>query len=385
MKIYGYRRPNGGVGFRNLVAILPTVMCSATLATRISFLVEGTVALPHPHGCSELEDDRQRTLRTLVGLGANPNVASVLVVGLGCENVTVAEVVEGLRGTGKRVEYLSIQQEGDTISALGKGVRLAQEMVREASLCKREEVAWEEVILGLKCGGSDATSGLVSNPVLGLAADRVVSLGGTVVLCETTELIGAEHILAEQAADEEVRRRLLQAVAATENIICTLGLDLRGTQPSPGNMAGGLTTIEEKSLGCVCKGGTSPLVEVVDYACRPTRRGLVMMDTPGNDMEAVTGLVAGGAQVIAFTTGCGTPTGSALAPVIKICGNPVTSRRMRANIDVDVSGVISSGESLEEAGERLFEEVVAVLNGKLTKAEVLGHRELAISRIHQSF
>jgi altronate dehydratase large subunit len=213
----------------------------------------------------------------------------------------------------------------------------------------------------------------------------VVALGGTVVLCETTELIGAEHILAEQAESKEVKEQLLKAVASTEAIICALGLDLRGTQPGLGNMAGGLTTIEEKSIGCVCKGGTSPLVEVVDYACRPTRRGLVMMDTPGNDMEAVTGLVAGGAQVIAFTTGCGTPTGSALAPVIKICGNPMTSKRMAANIDVDVSGVITSGKALEEAGERLFQEIVAVLNGKLTKAEVLGHRELAISRIHQSF
>lgn len=385
MKLFGYRRPDGQVGFRNYVAIIPTVMCSSVVATQISQIVVGTVALPHPHGCSQLENDRRRTLRTLAGLGKNPNVAGVLVIGLGCENVTVKELTEEIRKSGKEVLPLTVQEVGGTPAAIQQGIIMAQELVRRASLMQREEVAWSNVVLGLKCGGSDASSGIAGNPALGAASDLVIHEGGTSVLCETTELIGAEHLLAERAVNAEVRQQLLQAVEAMEAAAVAGGMDLRGTQPSPGNMAGGLTTIEEKSLGCIYKAGNTPLKEVVDYAQRPVGPGLVLMDTPGNDLEAVTGLVAGGCQIVVFTTGCGTPTGSALAPVIKVSGNPHTSEFMKQNIDVDVSGIISDKESIKEAGSQIFEEIALVLNGKLTTAESLGHKELAISRIARSF
>lgn len=385
MKLFGYRRPDGQVGFRNYVAIIPTVMCSSVVATQISQIVVGTVALPHPHGCSQLENDRRRTLRTLAGLGKNPNVAGVLVIGLGCENVTVKELTEEIRKSGKEVLPLTIQEVGGTPAAIQQGIIMAQELVRRASLMQREEVAWNNVVLGLKCGGSDASSGIAGNPALGAASDLVIHEGGTSVLCETTELIGAEHLLAERAVNAEVRQQLLQAVEAMEAAAVAGGMDLRGTQPSPGNMAGGLTTIEEKSLGCIYKAGNTPLKEVVDYAQRPVGPGLVLMDTPGNDLEAVTGLVAGGCQIVVFTTGCGTPTGSALAPVIKVSGNPHTSEFMKQNIDVDVSGIISDKESIKEAGSQIIEEIALVLNGKLTTAESLGHKELAISRIARSF
>ena len=385
MKIYGFRRPDGQVGFRNYVAIIPTVMCSSVVATQISQIVTGTVALPHPHGCSQLENDRQRTLRTLAGLGKNPNVASVLVVGLGCENVTVKELVEEISKSGKEVVSITIQEVGGTPVALGQGIVLAQELTRKASLMQREEVSWSEVILGLKCGGSDASSGIASNPALGIVADLLIAKGGTAVLCETTELIGAEHLLAERTINQKVKHELLVAVSGMEEAAVAGGMDLRGTQPSPGNMTGGITTIEEKSLGCIYKAGSTPLQEVVDYAFKPNATGLVLMDTPGNDLEAVTGLVAGGTQVIVFTTGCGTPTGSALAPVIKVSGNPHTSVFMKSNIDVDVSKIISGHETIHGAGQKLFEEIALVLNGKLTTAESLGHKELAISRIARSF
>jgi altronate dehydratase large subunit len=238
-----------------------------------------------------------------------------------------------------------------------------------------------DLVLSLKCGGSDYTSGLASNPALGRVADRLVDLGGGAVLGEIAEIMGAEHLLAARASHPAIAGRLLKVIDRVETEAMALGLDIRGTQPSPGNIRGGLTTIEEKSLGATHKGGErSPLVDVVPYAGRITAKGLTVMDTPGLDVESVTGMVAGGAQVVVFTTGLGTPTGNPIAPVIKITGNARTARQMADNIDLDVSGVIGDSETLEDAAERLFGEVLAVASGKLTTAETLGHREFAIHR-----
>jgi altronate dehydratase large subunit len=235
--------------------------------------------------------------------------------------------------------------------------------------------------VSLKCGGSDYTSGLASNPTLGRFADRLVDLGGAAVLGEIAEIMGAEHVLAARASRPDVGRRLLRVIDRVETEAKALGLDIRGTQPSPGNIRGGLTTIEEKSLGATHKGGErSPVVDVVPYSGRITRPGLTVMDTPGLDVESVTGMVGGGAQIVIFTTGLGTPTGNPIAPVIKMTGNARTARQMADNLDVDVSGVIDDTETLDGAADRLFTEVLEVASGKLTAAEALGHREFAIHR-----
>jgi altronate dehydratase large subunit len=235
--------------------------------------------------------------------------------------------------------------------------------------------------LSVKCGGSDYTSGLASNPVLGRVADRIVDLGGSVVLGEIAEIMGAEHLLAARAPNSETAVRLLRVINRVESEAMALGLDIRGTQPSPGNIRGGLTTIEEKSLGATHKGGErTPLADVVGYAAPIRRKGLTVMDTPGLDVESVTGMVGGGAQVVVFTTGLGTPTGNPIAPVIKITGNARTAEAMRDNIDLDVSGVLDDRETLEAAADRLFDEVVAVCSGRETATERHGFREFAIHR-----
>jgi altronate dehydratase large subunit len=240
--------------------------------------------------------------------------------------------------------------------------------------------------MSVKCGGSDYTSGLASNPAVGRLADRLVDFGGAVVLGEIAEIMGAEHLLAARAASPATSAQLLHVVNRVEAEAMALGLDIRGTQPSPGNIRGGLTTIEEKSLGATHKAGErTRLEEVVGYSAPVTKRGLTVMDTPGLDVESVTGMVGGGAQVVLFTTGLGTPTGNPVAPVMKITGNVRTADTMRDNIDVDVSGVLTSGESLDDAAGRLFQELIEVCSGRLTAAERLGHREFAIHRRNPTF
>jgi altronate dehydratase large subunit len=253
--------------------------------------------------------------------------------------------------------------------------------VAELEKTPRERCDVSELILSVKCGGSDYTSGLASNPALGRVADRLVDLGGAAVLGEIAEIMGAEHLLAARATSPDTAAQLIRVITRVEAEAIALGLDIRGTQPSPGNIRGGLTTIEEKSLGATHKGGEhTPLTDVVPYSGRITKRGLTVMDTPGLDVESVTGMVGGGAQVVVFTTGLGTPTGNPVAPVIKITGNAQTAAGMADNLDADVSGILDGRETLDAAADRLFAEVLDVCSGKLTAAERLGHNEFAIHR-----
>src|SRR5262245_27549130 len=245
----------------------------------------------------------------------------------------------------------------------------------------REWCDIDRLILSLKCGGSDYTSGLASNPTLGRVADRLIDLGASAVLGEVAEIMGAEHLLAARASRPEVAAQLIRIVDRVEAEAMALGLDIRGTQPSPGNIRGGLTTIEEKSLGATHKGGErSALEDVVPYAGKIAHKGLTVMDTPGLDVESVPGMVGGGAQVVVFTTGLGTPTGNPIAPVIKITGNAHTAKHLADNIDLDVSGIMDDTQTLDSAADRLFDEILSVASGKLTTAEALGHREFAIHR-----
>lgn len=378
----GYARPDGRVGVRNHLLVVPTVICSSIVAERVAAAVPAVgAALPHLAGCGQLGPDMRLTHETLAAYCAHPNVGAVIVIALGCEQVVAQMLADSARRAGKPVEIVAIQSEGGTVRSTARATEIARRMAADLERTARVPCELSSLILSVKCGGSDYTSGLAANPALGRVADRLVDLGGTAVLGEVAEIMGAEHLLAARATSPETGAKLIQIISRVEAEARALGLDIRGTQPSPGNIRGGLTTIEEKSLGATHKGGEhTPLSDVVPYAGRITRRGLTVMDTPGLDVESVTGMVGGGAQVVVFTTGLGTPTGNPIAPVIKITGNARTAVSMADNLDLDVSGILDDRESLDAAADRLFAEVIEVCSGKPTAAERLGHDEFAIHR-----
>ena len=347
-------------------------------------MVSDTVAIPHQHGCSQIGSDKDRTFDTLAGTGKNPNVGAVLIISLGCEVINPQELAAEIRKTGKRVETIDIQEVGGSVKAIQLGTELVRRMRAELDQMQVSQRPVSELAIGVKCGGSDATSGMASNPALGAASDQLIQHGGTVVISETTEIIGAEHILTARCSTPDVAKKLLYYVDRFEREVERMGADMRGGNPSPGNIAGGLTTIEEKSLGCISKCGTAPIEGAFEYAEAIPGKGLYFMDSPGNDIECVSGMAASGVQLVCFTTGRGTPTGSAIVPVIKITGNSVMFERMHDNMDVDVSAMLKGTASVEQAGEVIWQEIVEVANGRLTKAEILGHQEFSINRIGPS-
>jgi len=384
MNFQGYRRPDGKGGTRNYVLVIPSVGCSQGAAQAISRGFKGVIYLPNILGCGQMGDDPMLIKKTLVGFGTNPNVFAILIVGLGCEHLSVEEIAKGIAPTGKRVEAISIQDVGGTRKTVALGKRIVKEMLEDGAKLNREPIPLSELIVGTECGGSDYTSGLASNPAVGVASDMLVAEGATVLLSETPELIGAEHLLAKRAKTPEIAKQVLDAVAWWENKAIAAGQNIRESDPAPGNIAGGITTLEEKSLGCIYKAGTGPLEEVITYASHPTKKGLVYMDTPAHDIEQLTGMVAGGAQVALFTTGRGTPLGSPIAPVIKITGNRNTFLKMRDNTDIDVSKILQGKETVRSAGERIFEEIISVASGKITKAEKQGQRDFSLFKINMN-
>lgn len=383
MKFWGYRRPDGRVGTRNHVLILATVGCAAETARLAADGLYGAVSFINQNGCGESSRNLRRTRDVLLGLAAHPNVYGVVAIGLGCEINRMDDFLAELKArTSKPVEALLIQEEGGTIETVAKAKKIARRMIIEASMCRREECDLSELILGVECGGSDATSGLVSNPVMGLVSDRVVAAGGTSMFSETVEMIGAEHILARRAATPEVGQKILDYVRHREQEQIDAGEDVRKTQPSPGNKDGGITTLEEKSLGCIYKGGSTPIVDMIDCAHAPEKKGLVLMDTPCYDMLSVTAKAAGGCQLIVFTTGRGNAISNPVVPVMKVTANGETFRRMNDNIDLDMSGVLTENVSLDEMADRTLRQIADTLSGRLTSAEVLGlgYSETIISR-----
>lgn len=382
----GYVRPDGRVGIRNYLLVMSTVVCSSFVARRIADQVQGAVAVENPFGCGQLGPDLEVTRRTLIGMARNPNVGGVLVVGLGCEQIQADDLVREIERTGKPVEKVVVQEvDGGTPAAIERGVTLLRRMAEEVLRQRPEEVDLSNLVMGVECGGSDATSGLASNPVVGYVSDKLIDLGGTVILSETPEMIGAEEILAKRAVSREVGEKIVKVVRRWVDLAASYGVDLVGTQPSPGNIAGGLTTIEEKSLGAIIKGGSRPIQGVVDYAEEVRGKGLWIMDTPGYDVMSVVGMVAGGATLVVFTTGRGTPTGNPIAPVIKVTANPYTAKKMRENIDFDASTVTLGQETIDQAGERLFKLIIDVARGRPTRAELLGFREFVIHKVIPSF
>ena len=383
MNFWGYRRPDGRVGVRNNVLVLPASVCAADTCRIVASQVKGTVTFHNQNGCSQVPCDMQLTMDTIAGFAANPNIYGTIIISLGCENCQMDLVVKAIQErTNKPMRQFIIQECGGTIATAEQAVRAAREMVQEASLQRREEFPISKLMLGTECGGSDMTSGLASNPLIGQVCDRLVDMGATAVLSETTEFIGAEHILSRRGRTPEIRQRIYDIVHRYEDSLKLVGEDPRDGNPSPGNKAGGLTTLEEKSLGCIHKGGHHPVEEVYDYAKQMEHgKGLVIMDTPGNDPSSVAGMAAGGCQLVLFSTGRGTPTGNPIAPVIKLTANPITYGKMKDNIDVDGSILLEHPEKMDEVADALVAEIIDFANGKATKSESLGFYELAIARV----
>ena len=381
MKFKGYRRPDGKIGIRNHVLILPCSFCASETARFTASLVNGAVYIPNQGGCALVKKDLEITLEVLSGLAANPNVYGTVVIGNNCEAVQASLLVERIKAkTNKPLESVVIRDAGGTIKAVEKAVSYAQKMVQDAGMIEKEEADITELILATECGGSDPTSGLAANPVVGHLSDKIVSLGATSILSETSELVGTEDILAPRCINEEVANKLLKIIKDNEEHFERAGESLRFGNPTTGNKEGGLTTLEEKSLGCIHKGGESPITAVYGYGEMVKEKGLVVMDTPGQDVASIVAMVAGGAQVAVFTTGRGTPTGNGIVPVIKITGNSETAQLMADNIDFDASPVISGEKTIEELGEELFDVVMDVVKGKKSKAEALGFNDMSLAR-----
>lgn len=382
MQFMGYRREDGRVGVRNYVLILPGCACASETCRLVASEVRGTKNVIMNVGCSDVQANTDMNLRVLTGFALNPNVFGVIVIGLGCETVGHRELAAKIRAeTSKPVVSFGIQEIGGTVATTAAAVKTAREMVAQASEQQREPCDASDLFVAIECGGSDATSGIASNPAVGNMSDRIVDLGGTTMMSETIEFVGAEHILAKRGATPGIHDQIIRICEDYEKHLAGVGQDCRTGQPTTGNKAGGLSTIEEKSLGCIHKGGTRPVVEVLQEAARPTKKGALIMDTPGYDISSVTSMVAGGATVVVFTTGRGTPTGHALAPVIKVTGNRETAKRMADNMDIDVSGILEGDLTIADAGKGILDEVIRVASGKVTKAEAFGFSDIAVDHI----
>lgn len=377
----GYRRRDGTTGIRNLVVVLALQDNSTSVVRRIGATVPEAVAVGSWFGLAQFGPDHILRQRVWLGLATHPNVAGAVLVGL--EGASAAPLAEAVAAAGRLVEVVDVQRAGGTVAAAEQGAGLAARMVREAARQTREPLR-AELIVGLECGASDNTSGITANPVIGLVADRLVRLGGTVIISEPTEMLGAEHLLAQRCANEEVARQLSEIIARRYGLAKSLGVDLLGVNPGPVNIAAGLSTIEEKAMGAIQKAGSSTICEVVDHGASPSHTGLVVMDAPSPAVENMTALAAGGAHLILFGTGTCNPVGNPFAPTVKITGNPRTAQRMRDHIDLDVSGVIMGTDSLATSAERAFSLTLEVASGKLTRAEILGDLEIAISRLNPS-
>ena len=372
----GYQRPDGYIGVRNHLLVLAPIDCSFEPAKKIAAQVDGAVAITQYHGC---ENDPVLA-HNLIGTGLNPNVAAVLIVGLGCETLTADIIVEGIRPSGKPVEKLVIQEEGGTLKTQEKAVRILQRWAQEVAKYKPEPFPVSKLTLAIECGGSDATSGLAANPAVGIACDKLIDEGGTVIFSEPQEMIGTQHILARRAVNKQVADDIYRMINQDEDRLKAIGVDSRWM--SAGNIDGGLTTIEEKSLGAIRKGGTRPIQGVLqnnwDRFDRPTHPGLWLQDGTGWDVPSVTHMIAAGAQVVCFTSGQGSTTGHAISPVIKITGNPITFSQMEDNMDINAGTILDGGESLNNVGQRIYKTILETANGKKTKAEALGYRDYII-------
>lgn len=381
LKLIGYRRENGRVGVRNHVVIIPVDDLSNAAAEGVAHLVRGTMAIPHPYGRLQFGEDLELTFRTLIGTGRNPNVAAAIVIGI--EPNWTERIVQGIAETGKPVEGFSIERSGD-LKTVEAAARCAVQFVQWASELKREPFELGELVVSAKCGESDTTLGLASNPAVGRVLERLVEAGATAIFGETSEITGAEDIVASQAATPEVAEEFMRAFRSYQEFIKSQGVDLLGSQPTQGNIRGGLSTIEEKALGNIQKIGRNKVQSVLAPAEEPKGPGLHFMDSSSAAAEMVTLCAAAGSVVHFFATGQGNVVGNPIVPVIKLCANPVTVRTMSEHIDVDLSDMLKLKLSLDEAADKLMEVLVRTVNGRLTAAEVLRHDEFVLTKLYRS-
>jgi altronate hydrolase len=392
----GFRRSDGRVGTRNYVLIIPTSMCASTESQQISTIaeytmfnrekypnVDGVVAIPHNKGCGCSDGSNiEVMLRTLSNYADHPNVGGVIMIELGCEKTNLSIVEQYLNREGRQLNKpfvrFGIQEAGGTQGTIARGLKEVETMLPEVNRAQRVRVPIGELVLGVKCGGSDAFSGISANPSLGRAADLLIRSGGTVLITEVPEFCGAEHLIARRAKDVETGRAVYAAVDWYKEFAALRGVKL-DENPSPGNVRGGLINITIKSLGAIAKAGTTRIEGVTDYSRPPAGRGLWMMQGPGYDQESTPGLVGAGATVVVFTTGRGTTIGNAIAPVIKLASNTGVFERMSQDIDLTAGGVLDGSETIDEVGERVFEHVRQVASGEVpARAETNHHREFEI-------
>ncbi len=363
----GFERPDRSVGIRNHVAVIPSVSCVNGVVNMIARMVPSAVPLYHGHGCGRAREIEMHT-RTLANIGKNPNVAAALVVGLGCEVIKAETIATAIASSGKPVELLKVQDNRGSIKTAEKGAGIVRKLIDHAKGIKQKDFTLDTITMGLECGGSDAFSGITANPAVGLASDWLVSQGGKVILTETTEMIGTTHILRKRATSPDVAGEVERIISEAEKLTHDILGPLASLVIAPGNMDGGMSSIKEKSLGCIIKAGSTPIKQVVAYGEIPSEKGLIIMDGPGYDTESITGLAAAGSQIIIFTTGRGTPAGFPVVPVIKVASNPRTYIAMQDDMDIN-AGAILEGTDLDTMGDMITRKIKGVLNGEKTKAE----------------
>ena len=381
-QFWGYRRAEGRPGIRNHVLILPTCACGSESSRIVASQVRGAVNIVFNTGCSDVAANTDMSQKVLTGFACNPNVYGIVIIGLGCETVPHLKLKEKIQSMcSKPVVSFGIQDEGGTLKTIEKAVRAARDMAAEAAMQQKELFDVSEFFLGIECGGSDATSGIASNPAVGELSDILVDMGATTMMSESIEWIGGEHVLAKRAASAEIHNQIIEVCRDYEKHLEAAGQDCRAGQPTPGNKAGGLSTLDEKSLGCIRKGGTRPVVEVLEQAKRPTKRGAIVMDTAGYDISSVTSMVAAGCQAVIFTTGRGTPTGNAIVPVLKVTANGRTYQKMEDNMDIDLSPIVRGEKTYQEMGKEMVNNIKDICNGKMTKAEAFGFSDIAVDHV----
>ncbi len=366
----GYKRADGRYGIRNHVLIIPTVGCVNGVIQKIKQRVPGVTTMMHGYGCGGRSiEDNIILNKTLFNMCTHPNVYAVLILALGCEGVDYNKLTEQVRQYGQRVAFINVQDVGGTLKAVEKAAPILEKYLAEAEKEKRVPIDMSAITVGLQCGGSDAFSGSTANSSVGKACDRIVGEGGTVILTETTELLGTMDILKSRAATPEIAQQIEELLKGQfDKVEHTIGKERANFVISPGNMAGGMSTIQEKSLGCVCKAGSTPINEIVEYSARPTKKGMVIMDAPGYDIDSTTAIVAGGSQIVLFTTGRGNPYGYPIAPVIKIASTSKLYNSMEDDMDIN-AGKVVEGVSLEELGQEIYDKIAAVINGEVSKPE----------------
>ncbi len=381
-ELTAFERSDGRWGLRNHVLILPLHSAFSATARKIADESNGAVAVSHDWS-GEVDGDFDRIVKTISGFAANPNNFATIFITIGTPNEL--GIIELARKLGlSKAEVLNVAELGSMGKIAEIGLQMVNSLLKEAKAVSRISAPWSAIKLGQECGGSDALSGITANPALGVASDRLVELGSSSVLGETTEILGAEHLLAARAITPEIGARIVETVARYERSINYEGIDMRGAQPSRGNIEGGLTTLEEKSLGAAKKAGSAQFSGVFEFADQVTKPGLYFMDTPGHDTEQLTGYGAGGINIIVFTTGRGTPTGSAIVPTIKVATNTTMADAIPDLIDLNAGTIADGLKTLNDVGGELFDLILEVANGQLTKAEKGLHHEFSLSRMYNT-